>query len=127
MAPDRRMKYFAELDHKLKTTHTELHCELNSKKFGEFFDWNTTAAIDSLESFLIKVFNYEPAKPYMGRPSDLLRFLRNVYEHVMDPSTVDNEEVDIEEVEFEEVDAAVRRHWGGFLDRVHVLFSTSYH
>ncbi|CAB4311445.1 unnamed protein product [Prunus armeniaca] len=120
MAPSQRMQYIGELHHKLKSTHSELREKLNSDDFLEFFDWNEPVAINSLESFFIKVFNYEEVKPYKRQPSDLLKFLRNVYEHCMDRSKKDIEEVDIVQVE-----AAVRKHWGGFLDRVHVLFSTS--
>ncbi|KAI5330094.1 hypothetical protein L3X38_029491 [Prunus dulcis] len=124
MAPSQRMQYIGELHHKLKSTHSELRQKLNSDDFLEFFDWNEPVAINSLESFFIKVFNYKKNKPYKRRPSDLLKFLRNVYEHCMDRSEKDIEEVDIEEVDIVQVEAAVRKHWGNFLDRVHVLFST---
>lgn len=110
MTPDRRMQYIAELHHKLKTTHKSFRTELNSERFRKFFNWNRHEVFSSVEPFLMKVYTHN--KPYKNRPSDLLKFLRNVYEHFMDGK----------EVDIEQVDDTVRSHWGEFVDYLHRRF-----
>lgn len=107
LSPVERVRYLRNTHHDLSQSSL-----LNSRlELQVYQNWNSSPK--DFETFLYKVYRYRKCKKYRGAyPSDLLRFMRNVYEHY---KSYDQNVTDAD------VDAILRRRWPGFLDQVHIL------
>ncbi|KAL6274550.1 hypothetical protein ACE6H2_025242 [Prunus campanulata] len=77
--------------------------------FQAFYGWNKDR--DLWDKFLRDIYESRESKSYDHRPSELLRFMRNTYEHYRKYT----------KKKIEEVDAILRKRWDGFFELVHLI------
>ncbi|KAI5330034.1 hypothetical protein L3X38_029431 [Prunus dulcis] len=111
LTPRGRLKYVTSIynDNHLFTINQELN---KGDEFQEFYDWYKDKDKDNWAKFLCDIFESEISNSYDGRPSQLLRFMRNIYEHYRKYTKTKT---------IENVDEILRTHWKGFIDRVHLI------
>ncbi|CAB4280977.1 unnamed protein product [Prunus armeniaca] len=111
LTPRGRLKYVTSIynDNHLFTINQELN---NGDEFQDFYDWYEDKDKDNWAKFLCDIFESEISNSYDRRPSQLLRFMRNIYEHYRKYTKTKT---------IENVDEILRTHWKGFIDRVHLI------
>ncbi|CAL9027737.1 unnamed protein product [Prunus brigantina] len=114
LTPRDRMIYVTSIYHN-NISIINKKMNITGGTFQAFYGWNKDR--DLWDKFLRDIYESRESKSYDKRPSELLRFMRNTYEHYRKYTKgqfgIANK--------IEDVDAILRKRWDGFFEQLHLM------